>query len=54
MGNKIIPDDRRGRTIRELPEHQKPREKLLQRGVDSLTDAEILAILLRTGGAAVM
>ena len=38
-----------GLTIRELPEHQKPREKLLQRGVDSLTDAEILAILLRTG-----
>src|ERR1700732_4847353 len=39
----------RGLTIRELPEQQKPREKLLQRGVDSLTDAEILAILLRTG-----
>jgi DNA repair protein RadC len=38
-----------GLTIREFPEHQKPREKLLQRGVDSLTDAEILAILLRTG-----
>jgi DNA repair protein RadC len=39
----------RSLTIRELPEQQKPREKLLQRGVDSLTDAEILAILLRTG-----
>ena len=39
----------RGLTIRELPDQQKPREKLLQRGVDSLTDAEILAILLRTG-----
>jgi DNA repair protein RadC len=38
-----------GLTLRELPEHQKPREKLLKRGVDSLTDAEILAILLRTG-----
>jgi DNA repair protein RadC len=39
----------RGLTIRELPDQQKPREKLLQRGVDALTDAEILAILLRTG-----
>jgi DNA repair protein RadC len=39
----------RGLTIRELPDQQKPREKLLQRGVASLTDAEILAILLRTG-----
>jgi len=38
-----------GLTIRELPDQEKPREKLLQRGVDSLTDAEILAILLRTG-----
>lgn len=38
-----------GLTIRELPEQQKPREKLLQRGVDSLTDVEVLAILLRTG-----
>jgi DNA repair protein RadC len=39
----------RGLTISELPDQEKPREKLLQRGVDSLTDAEILAILLRTG-----
>ena len=35
--------------IHELPDQEKPREKLLHRGVDSLTDAEILAILLRTG-----
>ena len=39
----------RGLKIQELPDQQKPREKLLQRGVDALTDAEILAILLRTG-----
>ena len=39
----------RGLTIEELPDQQKPREKLLHRGVDALTDAEILAILLRTG-----
>src|SRR5271165_6475842 len=36
-------------TIHELPDEEKPREKLLQRGIDSLTDAEMLAILLRTG-----
>jgi DNA repair protein RadC len=36
-------------TIQELPSQERPREKLLARGIDSLTDAEILAILLRTG-----
>jgi DNA repair protein RadC len=39
----------RSLTVHELPSQDKPREKLLRRGVDSLTDAEILAILLRTG-----
>ena len=38
-----------GFTIHELPDQEKPREKLLQRGVEALTNAEILAILLRTG-----
>jgi len=38
-----------GITIHELPEQEKPREKMLRRGPDSLTDAEIVAILLRTG-----
>jgi DNA repair protein RadC len=36
-------------TIQELPAQERPREKLLARGIESLTDAEILAILLRTG-----
>jgi DNA repair protein RadC len=39
----------RSPTVHELPNQDKPREKLLRRGVDALTDAEILAILLRTG-----
>ena len=39
----------RSLTVHELPNQDKPREKLLRRGVDSLTDAEILAILIRTG-----
>ena len=39
----------RNLTVHELPAQDKPREKLLQRGPGSLTDAELLAILLRTG-----
>ena len=39
----------RSLTVHELPDQEKPREKLLKRGIDSLTDAEVLAILLRTG-----
>jgi DNA repair protein RadC len=35
--------------IRELPEEDRPREKLLARGADALTNRELIAILLRTG-----
>jgi DNA repair protein RadC len=35
--------------IADLPEHERPRERLLSRGDDALGDAELLAILLRTG-----
>ena len=35
--------------IREMPQDERPREKLLSRGVGALTDSELLAILLRTG-----
>ncbi|HUL41672.1 MAG TPA: DNA repair protein RadC [Burkholderiales bacterium] len=37
--------------IRDWPEGERPREKLLSRGAQSLSDAELLAILLRTGVA---
>lgn len=37
--------------ITELPEQQRPREKLLNLGPETLTDAELLAIFLRTGVA---
>jgi DNA repair protein RadC len=36
-------------TIHDLPEHDRPREKLAERGAGNLTDTELLAILLRTG-----
>ena len=35
--------------IREMPQSERPREKLLTRGAVSLTDSELIAILLRTG-----
>lgn len=36
-------------SIRQWPEKERPREKLLFRGAGSLSDAELLAIFLRTG-----
>ena len=36
-------------TLREWPEAEKPREKLLSHGATKLTDVELVAILLRTG-----
>jgi DNA repair protein RadC len=38
-------------SISEWPEDERPREKLLDRGAAALTDAELLAIFLRTGVA---
>jgi len=35
--------------IKNLPEDQRPREKLLKYGAEILTDSELLAIILRTG-----
>ena len=35
--------------IKELPTAEKPRERLKKYGVESLSDAEILAIILRIG-----
>lgn len=36
-------------TVKELPLDDRPREKLLMRGAQHLSDAELVAILLRTG-----
>ncbi|MGB2681058.1 MAG: DNA repair protein RadC [Candidatus Competibacter sp.] len=36
-------------SIRDWPDDERPREKLLQRGAPALSDAELLAIFLRTG-----
>ncbi len=37
------------RTVKEMQPDEQPREKLMNYGADSLSDAELLAILLRTG-----
>ena len=40
---------RRPSLLRELPPDERPRERLLQNGSSALSDAELLAVLLRTG-----
>lgn len=36
-------------TMKDLPESQQPYEKFLSHGAESLSDAELLAVILRTG-----
>lgn len=43
------PDDFLNRSVKEMRPDEQPREKLMNYGGESLTDAELLAILLRTG-----
>jgi DNA repair protein RadC len=41
--------EKKSLTVKELPLDDRPREKLLLRGAQNLSDAELIAILLRTG-----
>ncbi|HSE19389.1 MAG TPA: DNA repair protein RadC [Pyrinomonadaceae bacterium] len=41
------------RTIKELPEHSRPREKLRERGAAALTDDELVAAIIGMGTAGV-
>jgi len=41
----------RGPMIKEMPEDQRPRERLMQSGPGALTDAELLGIIIRDGSA---
>ncbi|MDP2301178.1 MAG: DNA repair protein RadC [Ignavibacteria bacterium] len=36
-------------SVKELPEDDRPREKLILRGAQNLSDSELIAIMLRTG-----
>jgi DNA repair protein RadC len=49
--SRIRPEDdvRYRTTIKDWPEGERPREKMIARGAVSLTEAELLAILIRTG-----
>lgn len=42
-------DSARGRLIREMASDERPREKAMQHGIKSLTNAELMAILFGTG-----
>ena len=41
MGNNIL--------IKDIPQEERPRERLLRYGAQVLSDAELLAVLIRTG-----
>ena len=51
MSNPVSRDDPRpvGRTLRELPAAERPRERLELRGAGGLTSAELIALLWGTG-----
>ena len=36
-------------TVKELPDSEKPYEKFLESGVETLSDAELLAVIIRSG-----
>jgi DNA repair protein RadC len=43
-----MPDDKR-KSVKEWPEDERPRERLLKYGAGSLSDAQLLAIIIRNG-----
>ena len=47
--DKVQPHESNDRTLKNWPSAERPREKLLALGAASLSDAELLAIFLRTG-----
>ena len=42
-------DELRGQRIKDLAEADRPREKLMEKGEEALTNAELLAILIGSG-----
>ncbi len=41
------------KTIKDMPEHSRPREKLREKGASALTDQELVAAILSMGTAGV-
>lgn len=46
---EFSPAEYLGRSVKEMRPEQQPRERMMKYGAESLSDAELLAILLRTG-----
>lgn len=46
-----MPESKYTVTIKDLPEDERPRERLVKYGAEVLSNAELLAIILRVGGA---
>jgi DNA repair protein RadC len=42
------------KTIKDMPEHTRPREKLREKGPKALTDEELVAAILGMGTTALM
>jgi DNA repair protein RadC len=47
--NRYLDDKIFGTQVKESPEQERPREKLLARGVEHLANSELIAILVRSG-----
>jgi len=45
----VVNKENKSKSIKSWPQDDRPREKLLKRGVNALSNSELLAILLRTG-----
>lgn len=46
---ELLPNEIAVRTIKEMAKEERPRERAINHGIGSLTTAELLAIILRTG-----
>lgn len=46
---RIHPEKTVSRTMKSIPQKERPYEKCLEYGAESLTDAELLSVILRTG-----
>ncbi len=46
---EMEPTDNQVRTIKEMSKDERPRERAINHGISSLTTAELLALILRTG-----
>ena len=45
----VMKEEKKRPTIKQLPTHERPRERLIQSGDEHLTDAELLGIIIRDG-----